>query len=743
MTKKHIAGLGILVIASAAAGFTLHAYLEDKPGATRFVQHAPTFKDKMPPIEAPTAVPKLTKEQADTHRENSYEDIESIDDLLALPGDFAQTEALYAIAGRASVGELQDFIWQSEAITNRYDRQAALLTLFARYAELDPHEALEFLSAMRLDIKLQVVGSIFRSWTKYDPDGAIASVNEIANAEERHSAQNAVLRAYIQTNPAMLAQVSDRLGHHHNLDNFNTEVLGVRATSAPQQALQEALDLPTMNARQQAVSRVAYVWARSDPYAAILYADNIEDPQLKRSFKHSVINRWAGSDPEAAMQHAQALPNSMEREQLLMSIIQSVANNDPAAAFSLANDLDPSIRDGAYANVVSVWAQRDARSAISFMDTLSDERLKEQLIMSVARTYAEQAPGEALQWVFSLNPRLRDNLLRNGNIMFHMARQNPDLALETVNSIESTTLRQQALLSVISTIAMTHPEKAATYLDSIANGDTRTMATMQIAQSWGPRDPDAALAWIDTLNDMEYRQAVSSIAQSVASRSPDRAAAYLEQIRPEGRAAWIIAVAGGYAGRDPQQAVAWLSQFKGDEGYSQAISNVAMTVAQRDPLEAVRLVESIPEKQRRNNAMRGIVAQWAQRDPAAATRWTSTISDPESRRRIVTVTVGEWAQHDPNAAGRWAMGVQEPETRDQALQAVVSRGSRSQLSASSLANLVNGIGSESIREQAIQNAYYGLYSRDRAEAKRFLNRAGASQEQRRRLKEMTRRRAGS
>ena len=120
-------------------------------------------------------VPVMTVAEAESHRADKFDRIRTIEDTLALPGDFSQTEALYVLAGRADSAEVQDLINQSNRIADPTDRNAALSILFLRLAELDPLSALTMSRMRGFGNSRNLEDIIWRTWSKLDLDAAIAS----------------------------------------------------------------------------------------------------------------------------------------------------------------------------------------------------------------------------------------------------------------------------------------------------------------------------------------------------------------------------------------------------------------------------------------------------------------------------------------------------------------------------------------------------------------------------------------
>ena len=76
------------------------------------------------PVERSLEKPApMSRQVAEAHRQQQYESISTIEETLALPTDFAQTAALYMLAGRADAAELQDLIYEASRIRERLDRQ--------------------------------------------------------------------------------------------------------------------------------------------------------------------------------------------------------------------------------------------------------------------------------------------------------------------------------------------------------------------------------------------------------------------------------------------------------------------------------------------------------------------------------------------------------------------------------------------------------------------------------------------
>ena len=129
--KKIIIGIVVGFVAGATATYLLVQSGSVSPYKLLFTQPK-TIQD----------MPKMSADAAETHRRSAYSEIQTIEVILALPTDFAQTEALYSLAGRSDSAAVQGLIYQAVQILNPMDRRGALQILFSRLTTLDPPSAL-------------------------------------------------------------------------------------------------------------------------------------------------------------------------------------------------------------------------------------------------------------------------------------------------------------------------------------------------------------------------------------------------------------------------------------------------------------------------------------------------------------------------------------------------------------------------------------------------------------------------
>ena len=168
-----VAGVARKLIVPAClllAGAAIGAFL-----ASNFRQVSPAARFEVPVERDLEVTREMSAEEAEAIREDRFASIHTIEDTLALPTDFAETEALYVIAGRADAKEVQNLIYQAARIRELEDRQAALGILFLRLTELDPKSAVAIARSPMFQSEQRYQQAVWTAWGRLDLDGALTA----------------------------------------------------------------------------------------------------------------------------------------------------------------------------------------------------------------------------------------------------------------------------------------------------------------------------------------------------------------------------------------------------------------------------------------------------------------------------------------------------------------------------------------------------------------------------------------
>jgi hypothetical protein len=166
----------------------------------------------------------------------------------------------------------------------------------------------------------------------------------------------------------------------------------------------------------------------------------------------------------------------------------------------------PSERAQALAHVA--WNALETNLEIAheaYLRLPADSPEKIRLIQHYALRLAEQDPKEALAWAESLGTEL-EVATAKCQIALALADTEP---LRAANLLSESGVEGRdfdvAVVQVIQRWATQSLPDAADWVSSFPSGQLREAGIKVIASHWLPRDPTAAFAWLDSMNDTRIR----------------------------------------------------------------------------------------------------------------------------------------------------------------------------------------------------------------------------------------------
>lgn len=707
MKKTVILPLAAL-ICGGLIGYSIKHWSDDTQRAS---------KTGFSPIVARPAIARITEQEARQHRESHFQSLTTIADILSLPSDFDQTEALYALAGRSDVTALEQLIEDALSLTHNQNRRAAVHILLSRYTELAPMKALDLLNQLPADEANRLIQVVYHHWARMDVNGALTAALNEPDRQRQQQAARAIFQAWQDEDPQVLEQIRRRFAGRVDFSHLQMELLATRATHSPRASIEEALQLTDQNMRWQAVSRIATAWAQRSPLDAYEFAMGIDNQVLREAALNSIISTWAQTPQGAAAAFDRITESgySSQRQSIyLTTVLNQLAANDPEQALEMADQLPASIRQQAYQTILQSWARTDVRAAVAMFEQLPNSPMRQQIQYSLVYEYTRQHPEEALQWASQASGNNRQQLL--SMVLTQMAGNDPQLALNSALSVKDPIQSAQLLSAILGTVASNNPQLAADHISELPAGQFRQQALRTIASQWMGRDPDAALDWVATLDENAYRATMQQIGRQLSYQDPERAAALLPQFSDAMRQQWTPHIAGAMARTDPQQAADWIRQFSSDRNYPQLMQQVATAWGQQDPLAALDFISELPGNQRLNS-MNAIVSSWANTDLQAAASWVSNNASSDEQQVTARSIAWQWASRDFDGARQWVNSLSD-KARDAALTQMIGMGNLPQQQG---LELVSDIKDKAMRSQAITNLFYRQLNQDRSAAQELLN----------------------
>lgn len=289
----------------------------------------------------------------------------------------------------------------------------------SRWARTDPSAALDYaLGIESRRVRNTLINGVFSSWAKTDPNGAFSWL--LANRESSPDTFQLGLKPVFsvvagKSVPDAMRMAMD-LGGTDRMAAIGV-VMGQASSSGVMPSMVSYMDsFQTDGERRRYASLLSQNWAVYAPEQAAAWALSLSDPALKGSAMASVVSTWAADSPNAAVNWVMALPEGELRNQQMAQVTKSWARYDPVKAadwiLSLrppATSLDPAVR-----SLVRTIMTSNPDAAAMWATTIADSKLRNRMIMNVAREWMKADPKKASAYVATapLTPAQRRELLK-------------------------------------------------------------------------------------------------------------------------------------------------------------------------------------------------------------------------------------------------------------------------------------------------------------------------------------------
>lgn len=641
-------------------------------------------------------VPRMSAEEALSHREERYRAIDSIERILALPTRFARMEALYALAGRSGSPEVQDLIFQADAVADAAERRDFLLVLFARLTELDPPSALALSRTPRFAADPALERETWQRWAELDFEAAL----DHAARQDGVSRDRAAQALYAATDErGASGQIAERLDrqpdsgvHAARLDDL------AHADPASAVAYVQALESPLQ--RRQAAAHLGRLLGRRGIDAALRWSPRFGDAGLARAFEEAAAQSAAEVDPDGTLR------------QLLAE------STDAAGLARLA---------GAFRAV----AETSADQALAWFELLPDARQRDHVGRAIAAQLARSDPLRALAWARDHDDS-RQRALYNA-VIGSVAESDPDLAMAAANELPDRGHRLSALMTVTGTVSESDPARAIVLLEALGEPDVLRMMAYRVFDSWARSDPDAALAWIQSSDLAGQRHLLLTAAHAIASNDVDAAIRMLPRLDEETARELRPQIAANLAlQRSLADAESFIARYEGTPEYPMLVGGMVQGLAATDPAAAVTLLDRISSATHRELLSSMVFTHYARRSPREAADAAAALGDEGARVSAMRHVLQAWAQSDAAGAEQWVGNLSPGIERDNAIATMSAHWTEL---TSSRRGMLESIEDPMARRTAMHGVLFAIARQDRERAKRVLSGFDLPQEEKRHLAE--------
>jgi hypothetical protein len=445
---------------------------------------------------------------------------------------------------------------------------------------------------------------------------------------------------------------------------------------------------PLFNSRMLSVFLEKYT--ALDPVGAIEFVDNSPELPDTRFISH-VVTSWVRTDPEEAMDYFKSLTDLRLRNDLggrllgdptlqgtgfadevlevlgangaAVAGIMSARQLPPAMAFEEALTLEPRTRQTALQTSLVRWMRSDPEEAVAriLQHQNTDERTR--MLQSILNEYINIDEDAAFRFA---QTHLTGNVRTEQHMLSVLAQRNPQRTLPLVEDFIARTGNISPLSGIMSTWVQQEPQAALAYIETLDNAQRTTMY-QSVAYSYVHSHPVEGFQWLLSKQD-EYPQVVrQTIVNSINHATVNVAERTISQLNDQQLKTQLITGIGNYkASQDTDSALDWLEQYENDPAYPVAVQNVISTMAYQNPRGAARAIEGRLDSERAAPLVGQIATNWYRANPDDAIDWVENLEAGEAKSNALSNMVMMVVQQDPDQAKRMINAIPEGRYRDNA-----------------------------------------------------------------------------
>jgi hypothetical protein len=268
----------------------------------------------------------------------------------------------------------------------------------------------------------------------------------------------------------------------------------------------EAFASSKMGGGSVGAEAVIRIWMLEQPTAALLAVEGAEvAAERKEEFIHAVVRGWYESGRAGVWTYVQSLQPGFSRQRLVTSLmlrkLRDEGIEETIEFINAAPDADGRFKRNLFHRAAGVIARKDLERAVKWSDEVIDDPNGGSLGRIVGAVWVQKGePSEAMEWLIARPQRQWGHVAVRESYRLWI-QQDRDAALAWAAQAEPTPAFEPVMEVYAVAIARDDTARGIATLERIHDAARREKATIRLARRWVERDPEAAVAWIETLPD--------------------------------------------------------------------------------------------------------------------------------------------------------------------------------------------------------------------------------------------------
>jgi hypothetical protein len=374
---------------------------------------------------------------------------------------------------------------------------------------------------------------------------------------------------------------------------------------------------------------------------------NVAGKSERAQIADMIVRRIQDKAPAAGLEFAEA-PNIPVDTESFGHMIGVLVRTQPQLALQHFERLSPSGKEIAIEPMLSLWAQTNPESAISWFK--GQEGKSTEALVSLIESCVKNGPYR----LGNLVQRLGLSGAEADVVLVRLSHKN---VYDDVNEFDvfSAKAKQEAAESLAARGLETDPNQILRFVKTSVPPENQSEVIFNGWINWFDSDSKAALDWLRQQPDLQLANELTRrLTQRELARDPLKALAALPTVAdPEQRKRNATDALGRLANGKPEAAVAWLSQNQTTPVGVEVYGELASNFLRRDEAAAMNWIAKLDNGEAKDSALRAAAYYWSEKEVEFATTSMATIEDSEKRQACMFDLYRQLSRKDSTTAEQW------------------------------------------------------------------------------------------
>jgi hypothetical protein len=276
----------------------------------------------------------------------------------------------------------------------------------------------------------------------------------------------------------------------------------------PQNAIAWAMQLPEDAPKRDDIMKTTFERLANDPAKACALLPTLTNEKDRETLASKTAETWGRSDPHAALAWAQTLTGAT-KENALEQVSRSWVQTDPETAVAYLQQHNPAQMATWGSAAAQAWGASAPEQALSWLKTVPQE-LKEDFTAQTLQGMSREDPAKALDNLSLLTTESQRKQFLETSVR-QLAKDDITQASTRVSQMASSPERDSAICGLLDPAYEVEPDSALVWATSMQNDSERKNRTRSLFQRWHESDAPAAEAWLQRTNlDEKLRESLNS-----------------------------------------------------------------------------------------------------------------------------------------------------------------------------------------------------------------------------------------